>query len=236
LAEYQKSMELAEAIHRSEPRSFAARFDAFFARLQIADTWRELEPKRGVRELQQCVEMLSELRRDNPAFRDADRLQALLYQAIGDAQIRAGDREGAERSLQQAFQSTRALIDLDPGRRQMRRELALASYDLGRVRLDRGNVNGAREAVFQCLPFVQTLDRSQARPLDLREAARCLELAGRVESAANRPAEAARHYRQAVETWDEFSRRGLRSAFLAASREAVQQRLATLPPGVRKTE
>ncbi len=116
LTEYQKSMELAEAIHRSEPRSFAARFDAFFARLQIADTWRELEPKRGVRELQQCVEMLSELRRDNPAFRDADRLQALLYQAIGDAQIRAGDREGAERSLQQAFQSTRALIDLDPGR------------------------------------------------------------------------------------------------------------------------
>jgi serine/threonine protein kinase len=228
MAEYEKAREIADLLHKSEPLSFAARYDALFARLQIADTWRELNPARGATELERCVAEVQQLQRINPAFKDGARMQAMLYQAIGDAKIRAGDPPGAEQALLRSLAATEALIALDPGRRQMRRELTLALYDLGRVRLQRGDLAAARDASTRCLPFARSLDLPKARPLDLREAARCLELSGRVQQTAGEATAAAGFYRDALAVWDEFARRGLRSAFISDSRQSVAARLEAL--------
>lgn len=225
LVEYTRASEIADRLLHAEPMSFTARWDALFGRLQVADTWRELDPARGVKELTACIADLQELQRRNPSFRDGERLGGLFRLALGDAQNRAGQSAAAEKTFSEAATIFEQLLEKDPARRQLRREIAMARGERGALRLERGDREGAASDAAVCRPLAQGVDPATARPIDLRDFAKCLELSGQVASKGGDQAAAAENFKKSLALWQEFGRRGLESKFIEENRLRVQSRL-----------
>jgi tetratricopeptide (TPR) repeat protein len=226
LEEYGKAKEIADQLLRADPRNFTARFDALFARMQIADTWRELEPRRGVNELAGCLRDLDALVRENPSFKDYERMASLLRFALADAQIRAGERAAAEKLLSEVVPVYRRLLDNDPARAQMRRELLIAYAERGWLRRQRGERAEAMADAAACVALADTIPLAKARPMDLRDGSRCHELAAEMEMMQGNREQARGHLNRARELWRQYDKLELASEFITQRRREVEKRLA----------
>ncbi len=224
LPEYQHARDIAARLAAAEPSSFTARLDEVMAALQIADTWRELEPRRGVVELTRALADLERVAALNPAFKDTARLRAQVSMAIADSHARAGQRDQAERAYGQTIDFFAKGLAADPARLQTRRDLVMAYAERGWLAFERHDRAAAARDAAACLPLSRSFDPKKARPMDLRDTARCFELNGAVAD----PAPARGFLNEAMACWREFESRGIQSEYIDTRRQAVERRLAGL--------
>jgi tetratricopeptide (TPR) repeat protein len=226
LREYQQSLVLAERLSAADPADYSTRVAVYFARAQVADTWREIEPARALPLLRDLEQMGDELRREDPSNFQVQWISALLTYVYADSVRRTGDLRAALPYYDVAITRIAAMRESDRGRKISFRDIMKTHAERGEVRLALGDLRGATADATACRSFLPPLELQAARPLDLRDSAYCLELNGDVAARNGKRAEAVTHYHAALARWAEFQRRGMESAFLRGRRESAERRRA----------
>ncbi|HEX7828618.1 MAG TPA: hypothetical protein VF787_03145, partial [Thermoanaerobaculia bacterium] len=223
LVEYEESLRLAEQLAKADPSDQSIRISVLLAKLQLADTWREIEPARALPMFEALFDELEALRRDDPSNFQATLFAALARVAYANATAASGDLQRALVRHDEAVRRITAMSTGDRGRSISRRDSTKAHTDRGVVRLALGDVGGAANDAKVCREFASTIDIVKGRPLDVRDVALCFGFSGNVAKRQGRLADAAKHYDVAMRTWGEFANRKLDSPWLRAQIEEVRR-------------
>ncbi|HEV7764958.1 MAG TPA: serine/threonine-protein kinase [Thermoanaerobaculia bacterium] len=223
LKEHEEALKHAMWIANADPNEHAARVGILFAKAQIADVWRELDPARSLPLFEALFADTDALLRNDPSNFQMQWLAAVLRVAYADASRAAGHPE-ALRRYDDAVARIEKMRESDRGRSISRRDLTKVLAERGALRLSRNDVTGAAADAAACTAQAATFVTADARPMDLRDIATCYELAGDVAARTRQPQEAVRHFDEALVRWREFGQRKLDSAFLRERKAAAEQR------------
>ncbi|HEX8619557.1 MAG TPA: serine/threonine-protein kinase [Thermoanaerobaculia bacterium] len=222
LAEYEEALRRATSLAEADPSDFSARLGVVMAKAQIADTWRELEPARSLPMFEALFSEIDALHAADPSNFQAQWLAALLRVAYADAIRAAGQLERALTAYDEAVTRIERMRRTDRGRSTSRRDIVKSLGDRGAVRLALGDHARAASDAAACRSLASQFTTAKARPLDLRDVARCHELGAAVAMRAGHPEEALRRYDEALVFWGEFAKRQLDSPFLRQHRAAAE--------------
>ena len=226
LREYEESQRRAEWLVHADPADFSARLSVFLARAQVADTWRELEPKRSLPLFRELFPMGEALKRDDPSNFQVDWISSLLRYAYADALQRSGDLRAALPVYDDAVERITNMSATDRGRKISRRDRMKVHAERGELRLRLGDVNGAAADSQTCLSLADAFVVSESRPIDLRDIAYCYELAGDVAMRKQDARLAVARFDDALVRWREFGRRRIDSPFLRQHLASAEARRA----------
>ncbi|MBV9496512.1 MAG: hypothetical protein JOZ54_19855, partial [Acidobacteria bacterium] len=226
LREYEAALDNAVWLAKADPSAYSARLGVLFAKAQIADTWRELEPARAIPLLESLFAEVAVLRREDPSNFQTQWFEALLRSAWADATRASGAQRQALARYDEAVTRIGTMQQTDRGRSISKRDLTKVLADRGALRLTLGDVAGASADAVACRPFADGFTIAKARPLDLRDAASCYELGGDVAMRNRRSEDALHDYDAALERWREFEHRKLTSPFLREHRASAERRRA----------
>jgi tetratricopeptide (TPR) repeat protein len=228
LVEYQESLRLAEKLANADPSDFSLRISVLLARLQIADTWREIEPARSLPMFEALFPELDDAHRADPSNFQAMLWATLSRVSYAHATAASGDLHRALVRHDEAVRRVMAMQSGDKGRAISRRDRTKAHTDRGVIRLALDDVAGAAEDARACRKFASKIVMREARPLDLRDVALCYAFSGDVFHRQGNDAEAAKWYAQSDAWWSDFARRNLDSPFLREQIASVAQRRSAL--------
>ncbi|HEX7154618.1 MAG TPA: serine/threonine-protein kinase [Thermoanaerobaculia bacterium] len=227
LKEYEEALRHATSLKNADPAEAAARFSELLAKAQIADTWRELDPARSLPLFEALFAEAEALRRDDPSSFQTRWVAALLRVAYADATRASGAPREALPRYDLAVARIEEMRQTDRGRSISRRDITKAHAERGALRLSLGDVAGAAADANACRMHAATfVPKKDARPMDLRDTALCYELAGDVAMRQARPAEALRHFDDALVRWRELGQRKLDSPYLREHRQSAERRRA----------
>ncbi|MGN6182461.1 MAG: protein kinase domain-containing protein [Thermoanaerobaculia bacterium] len=228
LAEYQESFRLAEQLAKADPSDFSLRISVLLAKLQIADTWRELDPARSLPMFEALFHELDDAHRADPSNFQATLWATLSRVSYAHATAASGDLQRALVRHDEAVRRVTAMQSGDRGRSISRRDRTKAHTDRGVVRLALGDVNGAAEDARACREFASKIVMSEGRPLDVRDVALCYAFSGDVFHRQHNDAEAAKWYAQSHAWWSDFARRKLDSPYLREQIASLDKRIQVL--------
>jgi len=226
LHEYEESLRGAEWLVQHDPADFSARLSVFLSRAQVADTWREIEPKRSLPLFRALFPMGEALEHDDPSNFQVDWISSLLRYAYADALQRSGDLRGALPVYGDAVERITKMSATDRGRKISRRDRMKVHAERGALSLRLGDIAGASTDAETCRALADSFVVSESRPIDLRDVALCYELAGDVAVRQQQPGVAVARFDDALVRWREFTRRHLDSAFLREHLAAAEARRA----------
>ncbi|HEX2834694.1 MAG TPA: serine/threonine-protein kinase [Thermoanaerobaculia bacterium] len=224
LLEYEESLRLAEQLAKADPSDFSIRISVLLAKLQVADTWREIDPARALPMFEAIFDELEEARRADPSNFQATLFAALTRVAYANATAAAGDLRNALVRHDEAVRRITAMRTGDRGRSISRRDSTKAHTDRGAIRLALGDVEGAADDARLCREFASQIVMTEGRPLDVRDVALCYGFSGDVARRQGHDADAARWYGSARTWWNDFARRKLDSPFLREQLASLARR------------
>ena len=146
------------------------------------------------------VQLLNELKRENPGDTEVDRFAMTAHRTTGRLLASKGDSAGALKELRHSVEISDALFRIEPENTEWLQANAAGRYDLARLQLAMGDVAGAASTARSGCDIADRLLQRDSSVADWKAQlrVRCLTMRARIAIATGANAEAVELSRQAV--------------------------------------